>query len=78
MKDTTACPFPAFAETLVGAPGIVGVVMLLEGGDAAPVPSALVDLAVNVYAVPRARPVISTICDVPTVAVIPPGFEVTV
>ena len=60
---TTACAFPACAETSVGAPGrpkgVTAVAALLS----APSPTAFVAYTLNVYAVPFARPV--TVADVP-------------
>src|SRR4051812_49828747 len=41
---------------MVGAPGTVAGVTLFEADDAAPVPTALVAVTVNVYAVPFVRP----------------------
>jgi hypothetical protein len=62
---------------MVGANGtVVGVTELLEA-DAELVPTALVAVTVNVYAVPFERPV-TTIGEVPPVALKPPVFEVTV
>ena len=54
-------------------------VTALESPEGAPVPCALVAVTVKVYVVPLVRPV--TVADVapdPTLAVIPPGDEVTV
>ena len=45
------------AETPVGAPGTVDGVAQPEGDDAGPVPTPLVAVTVNVYAVPLVRPV---------------------
>jgi hypothetical protein len=45
------------ALTLVGAPGTVHVVIELLAAEAAPVPTALVAVTVNVYAVPVVNPV---------------------
>jgi hypothetical protein len=57
------------------ATGITGV----ADGDADDVPPPLVAVAVNVYAVPFVRPVISQLPEVPAmVQVRPPGLEVTV
>ena len=47
-KLTAACALPAVAVTPVGAPGTVAGVTLFEGLEAAPVPTALVAVTVNV------------------------------
>src|SRR4051794_34239020 len=49
-------PMPGAIEAMLGAPGIVAGVTLLEGAEAMEVPVALVAVTVNVYAVPFARP----------------------
>ena len=73
---------PAVAVPMVGAPGFVTTtagVTALEAPEGALVPCALVAVTVKVYVVPLVRPV--TVADVapdPTLAVIPPGDEVTV
>ena len=61
VQDTVACPSPATAVTLVGAPGTdtaaaSGVTPLLAE-DAALVPTLLVAVTVKVYADPLVRPV---------------------
>ncbi len=80
VHDTVACPSPGVAFTPVGAPGTVAAgtgVTAVEGNDAAPVPTPLVAVTVNVYGVPLVRPV--TFAEVPAlVAVNPPGDDVTV
>jgi hypothetical protein len=78
VHDTTACALPAVAVTPVGVPGSVLRVTAAEAADAADVPTALVAVTVNVYAVPLVRPV--TVADVAPVVVIvrPPGAAVTV
>jgi hypothetical protein len=48
VKLTIACELPATALTAVGAPGTVAGVTLLEGNEAALVPTALVAVIVNV------------------------------
>jgi len=48
VQLTVAWAFPAVAVTLVGVPGGPIGVMLLEGADAALVPSELVEVTVNV------------------------------
>jgi hypothetical protein len=69
---TVAEPSPAVAVTPVGAPGTVGPVGVteFEGSEGAPVPTALVAVTVNVYAVPFVRPV--------TVVLVAGGDPVTV
>jgi hypothetical protein len=49
-----------------------------EAADASPVPTVLVAVTMNVYAVPSARPVTSAEVAPPVVAVKPPGEDVTV
>jgi hypothetical protein len=51
-----ACAAPAVAVPMVGAPGTVAGVTLFDAADAGPVPTPLVAVTVNVYAVPLARP----------------------
>ena len=72
-----ACAFPAVALPMVGAPGTVAGVMLFDGAEAGPVPTELLALTVNVYAVPLLSPV-TVIGDAFPVATIDPGLEVTV
>ena len=48
VKDTTACSFPATAETAVGVPGTVTGVTEFEALEADPVPLAFVAVTVNV------------------------------
>ena len=47
LQLTVACVLPAMAVTLVGAPGIVAGVTLLEGVDSLPSPTLLVATTVN-------------------------------
>ena len=72
---------PGTAVTLVGAPGAVtgalGVVAALAT-DAGEVPAALVEVTVNVYAVPLVSPVIVAVIAPVVVAVLPPGAAVIV
>ena len=80
VHDTTACAFPAVADTPVGAPGTVltdGVTAALAN-DAREVPTELVAVTVNMYAMPLVRPV--TVAEVApdVVAVAPSGDAVTV
>ena len=78
VKVTVALALPAVAVPIVGAPGAVAAaagVTLFEAEDAALVPTALVAVTVNVYAVPFMRPV-TMIGDPVLVAVSPPGEEV--
>ena len=72
VKLTVACALPAVAVPIVGAPGTVAGVTLLEAADAGPVPIALVAVTVKVYTVPFVRPVTVIGLDAP-VAVILPG-----
>jgi len=67
----------ATALTPVGAPGAVAGVAAADAVEAAPVPTPLVAVTVNVYGVPLVRPVTVQ----PVVAVVqvkPPGDEVAV
>ena len=48
VKVTLALALPAVAVPIVGAPGTVDGVTLLDAADAAPVPSALVAVTVKV------------------------------
>jgi len=56
VNVTVACALPAVAVPMVGAPGTVSGVTLLDAADGAPTPTALVAVTLNVYAVPLARP----------------------
>jgi hypothetical protein len=56
VKLTVAWAFPGAAVTAVGAPGTVAGVTAADATDAGPVPTALVAVTVNVYAVPLERP----------------------
>ena len=47
LQVTVACPFPAVADTLVGAPGRVAGVTELEAEDALLSPTLLVAVTVN-------------------------------
>jgi hypothetical protein len=71
VKVTVACALPAVAVPMVGAPGTVAGVTLLDADDAGPVPTAFDANTVNVYAVPFARPV-TVHGDVAQVPVCPP------
>jgi len=77
VKLTVALLFPAVAVPIVGVPGTVAGVTLLEAADAAPVPTPLVAVTVKVYAVPLVNP-LTVRGLVPPDAVWPPGLEVTV
>ena len=77
VKLTVACPCPAMAETLVGAPGTVAGVTLLEAVEALEVPTELVAVTVKVYAVPFVNPVTVNGEAAPLTAIFP-GLEVTV
>jgi len=48
VKLTVALLFPAVAVPIVGAPGTVAGVTLLEAAEAVPVPTLLVAVTVNV------------------------------
>ena len=78
LHVTVACVFPAVAETLVGAPGIVIGVTAVEADDTTLVPTALVAVTVNVYAVPLVSPVtLAASVPLDQLAVCPPGLAVT-
>jgi hypothetical protein len=77
VKLTVACALPAVAVPIVGAPGTVAGVTLLDAADAGPVPIALVAVTVKVYVVPFVKPVTVIGLDAP-VAMMLPGLEVTV
>ena len=76
VKDIVACALPAEAVPIVGEPGVVAGVTLLEAAEAAPVPVALVAVTENVYAVPLVRPVRVIGLAEPVVVTLP-GEEVT-
>ncbi|MBK7743707.1 MAG: hypothetical protein IPI40_08510 [Betaproteobacteria bacterium] len=70
---------PRVAVTAVGAPGTVAGVTAADAADAGPVPTALVAVTVNVYAVPLARP--DTVIDAHGAVQLPvklPGLDVAV
>ncbi|MBK6602781.1 MAG: hypothetical protein IPG28_14835 [Betaproteobacteria bacterium] len=70
---------PRVAVTAVGAPGTVAGVTAADAADAGPVPTALVAVTVNVYAVPLVRP--DTVIDVHGAVQLPvklPGLDVAV
>jgi hypothetical protein len=73
-----ARPLPDVAVTAVGVPGTVAGVTAVEAADAGPVPTLLVAVTVNVYAVPLVNPVTVAVSAPVVVAVRPPGLEVTV
>ena len=77
LKTTVAWALPAVALGPVGAPGTVAGVTVFDGPEAAPVPTLLVALTVNVYATPLVSPG-TTIGDAAPDAGRPPGLEVTV
>src|SRR5665648_624107 len=78
VQLTVAEAFPGVADTAVGAPGTVLGVTAALATDASEVPTLLVAVTVNVYAVPLVNPVTVPVVapDVDTVA--PPGDAVTV
>jgi len=69
--------FPAVAVPIVGGPGTAPGVTLFEGADAGPVPTALVALTVNVYAVPLVSP-LRMMGEPGPLATIAPGEDVAV
>lgn len=78
--ETSDCPF-WFAEAAAsrGAPGRVDGVTGSEESEAAPVPTMLVAMTVNVYAMPLVRPVtVQELLVALAVQVFPSGLEVTV
>ena len=78
VKLTVACPCPAVAETLVGAPGTVALgVTLLEAVEVLEVPTEFVAVTVKVYAVPFVSPVTVKGEPAPLTEKLP-GLEVTV
>jgi hypothetical protein len=77
VKLTVAVPLAVVALPIVGVPGAVAGVMLLEALEAAPVPAAFVAVTVKVYGVPFASPVTVTGLLAPN-AVCPPGLATTV
>jgi hypothetical protein len=77
VYPTVAEALPTVAVPIVGAPGTVVAVMLLDAAEAALVPIALVAVTVNVYEVDEVRPVTVNGEDAPE-AVSPPGLDVTV
>jgi hypothetical protein len=77
VKLTDTWPSPRTPLTLVGAPGTVAGVTAEDAALAGPVPTALVAVAVNVYAVPLLSPV-TTSGLLDPVAAAPPGDAVTV
>jgi len=77
VKDIVACALPAMAVPIVGEPGVVAGVTLLDAAEAVPVPRVLVAFTVKVYAVPFVSPVTVIGLAVP-VLVTPPGEDVTV
>jgi hypothetical protein len=77
VNATLALALPAVAVPIVGAPGIVAGVTLLEVDEDAPVPVLLVAVTVNVYAVPFASP-FTVMGEALPVPVNPPGLEVAV
>jgi hypothetical protein len=77
VKLTVVLPFPAVAVPIVGAPGTVAGVTLLEAADAAPVPTPLVAVTVKVYAVPLLSPLTARGLPAPLPVKLP-GVDVTV
>ncbi len=77
LKVTVTCPLPWVAVPMIGASGTVAGTTELEVADPALSPSAFVAVTVKVYVTPFVNPV-TVIGEVPPVAVIPPGEDVTV
>ena len=77
VKLTVALAFPAIAVPIVGAPGTVAGMTLLEAADAAPVPAPLVAVTVKVYGVPFVSPLTVTGLPDPLPMKLP-GLDVTV
>jgi hypothetical protein len=77
VKLTVALLFPAVAVPIVGAPGTVAGVTLLEAAEDEPVPTPLVAVTVKVYGVPLVNPLTMRGL-APPETVWPPGVEVTV
>jgi len=77
---TVAWALPAVAVTLVGAPGTPPGVMLFDAVEAGLVPTLLVAVTVNVYAVPLVRPPTVALVVTPSgvLTLMFPGDEVTV
>jgi hypothetical protein len=77
VKLTDALALPAVAPPIVGAPGTLTGVTLLDADDAAPVPTPLVAVTVKLYAVPLVSPLTRIgLAEPPPVN--PPGLTVTV
>jgi len=76
VKLTVALLLPAVAVPMVGVPGTVAGVALLEAADGAPVPTLLVAVTVKVYAVPLVSPLTAR-GPVAPVVFNPPGLDVT-
>ena len=77
VKLTVALLFPAVAVPIVGAPGTVAGVTLLEAAEAAPVPTPLVAVTVKVYAAPLVSPLTARGLLAPLPVKLP-GVDVTV
>ena len=77
VNVTDAVPLPGVAAPMVGAPGRVTGVTLLDDPEAAPVPTPLVAVTVNVYGVPFASPLTTMGLEEPELVKLP-GLEVTV
>ena len=78
VHASATCPFPAVAEPSVGAPGATGANgVAVRAFEAGPVPTALVAVTVNEYAVPFVRPLIVQLSAF-VEQVAPPGLAVAV
>jgi hypothetical protein len=77
VKLTVALPLAVVAAPIVGAPGEVAAVTLLEAAELGPVPTLLVAVTVKMYVVPFVSPLTVRGLLAPD-AVCPPGMAVTV
>ena len=77
VNVTDALAFPNVAVPIVGAPGTIAGVTLLDAPEADPVPTPFVAVTVNVYGVPLLSP-LTVMGLAELVPVKLPGFEVTV
>jgi len=78
VQLTSASALPAVAITAVGAPGTVLGVTAALSNDAGEVPTTLVAVTVNVYAVPLTRPETVAVVAPVVLTVAPSGEAVTV
>ena len=78
VQPTSTSASPAVAITAVGAPGTVLAVTAALSNDAGEVPTTLVAVTVNVYAVPLTRPETVAVVAPVVLTVAPSGDAVTV